>query len=167
MKTIRAKMEEYIARGVPKDEALDKAYGLFMVLEYQKRIRLDKRIESYIRSGRGYFFTLTYTNEFIERYSEERLLKFAKNWCTKYLESYIGNIDYGKENGRFHVHVVGIPKREFALTWWCGSMDFVKIYNDKHKAIRNYILKLVNHAVKGTTSKIFRSKTFNQWEGIE
>lgn len=166
MKTIRAKMNEYIARGIKSEEALEKAYSNYKSLEYQKRMRLDKRIESYVRSNEGYFFTLTFKDEFIEKYSEDQLQKFAINWARKHLSSYVGNRDYGDLKGRFHIHIVGIPKKEFVNTWWCGALNFEKIYNEKHKAIRNYILKIVNHAVKQSASKIFRSKTYNQWEGL-
>lgn len=164
--TIKERMDKYISQGLDKDEALDKSYNTYKTLEYQKRIRLDKRIENIVKSNEGYFFTLTFNNQNIDKYSEDKLHKFAVLWCRKYLLEYVGNRDYGDLNGRFHIHVVGIPKKEFANTWRYGAINFEKIYNEKHKAIRNYILKIVNHAVKKSASKIFRSKTFNLWRNV-
>lgn len=127
-------------------------------LEYQKRMRLDKRIEYILLSGNAYWFTLTFTDEYLEICSIETLTRYAKEWSRKYLSIYLGNQDYGSLNGRFHIHVLGVPKIKFVRSWIYGNMDFVKTYNQHFKKIRNYIIKFNRHANKDTACKIFRSK---------
>lgn len=141
------------------EQALNKAYDALSNLMYQKHTRLRERVDKMLTYENPVFYTLTLTDASLEKYKDHMLYRYAKEWARKYLDTYVGNIDYGSKNGRLHFHIMGnykeLPTHE---SWSYGNIHFQRIYNDNSKRIARYIIALTKHAEKGTAGKIFRSK---------
>jgi hypothetical protein len=118
--------------------------------------RLYERVYE-IQKENGYFVTLTYKG--LEP-SEHEVYNHMKTWCRKNCDLYLGNIDYGEKKERIHIHVACVPNKTLNKTWKYGAINIIKIKKGKSdgRKVSNYITKIVNHAVKKTTSRIIRSK---------
>lgn len=160
MKTLKDRIIDLRNKGYPYDTAVDLAYKNAMNIEYDRRMRLDRRIKAMIETENAIFYTLTFTDDSLKKYTDDQLYNKAKKWSQKHLRLYLGNRDEGSENGRVHYHVIGVPmdKPPSHKTWQYGALNFIRSYNTNHKKIRNYILKLRQHAEKKTSSKLFKSQ---------
>ena len=144
---------------VPHDDAIWLAYYRVQNMEYQRNARLNKRIELICYRENAVFITLTIKDSYLESLSFETLQRYAQEWARKNLHWFVGNADYGDENGRLHFHLVGNYKELLASSSWkYGAVNFQRITQKNPRRLRLYILKLRNHAIKETASKIFRSK---------
>lgn len=122
------------------------------------------------------FVTLTFTDEALKRTSEltrRRQVAYALKGCCA---DYIGNIDYGKKNGREHYHAL-VTSEFNPKQWKYGNVqvDYVKSkgiwshvrqkeglseseaiqynLNANARALAKYTAKLGNHGVKDTTRR--------------
>ena len=143
-------------------DALWEAFYSLTNLKYKRNSRIYKRVKNIIESENAIFYTLTIKDEYLNKTSIETLRRYAKKWCSKYLSSYLGNVDYGDEEkytGRAHFHIIGNYKiKPNHESWKYGNMDFQRVHTPNSKAISHYIIKLSEHAVKDKTSMIWRSK---------
>jgi len=149
-------------KNVSWDVAVWDAFDRNQNLIYQKNTRLNKRVESIITKENAVFYTLTLNEKSLNNISLEHLEREAKKWARKYLDRYLGNLDYGDEvehTGRPHFHIVGNYKiKPEHVSWPYGAINFKRVYNENFKRIKNYILKLSLHATKKTACKIFKSQ---------
>jgi len=160
MKSLTERVNCLIAKGYPKYRAIDKAYENINNSIYDSRMRLDKRIKAIIQSGNGIFYTLTINDDYNNEEDHDRIEKKAKKWAKEHFNVYLGNRDYGEKNNRIHWHIVAIGKEELPTqeSWKYGNLNWVRIYNEKHKKIRNYMIKMSRHAMKDSASHLFRSQ---------
>lgn len=121
----------------------------------QKRKRLRDRIINLLSSGKCYFITLTFNDKTLNNTISHIRRKYVTRWLKSNSFDYVGNIDFGKENGREHYHAV-IRSDIFpdSKSWLYGFIDIQEInYLDSDSRLANYILKLTNHALKETTKR--------------
>ena len=122
----------------------------------KKKQRLYNRMYNMLEHG-AYFITLTYKGE---TPNEKEAIKHMRKWSKLNCNLFISNIDYGDKNNRIHIHSVCVPKHVLHKTWKYGAINIKKIPNNKIQArkVVLYITKLVNHAIKGSSSHIYRSQ---------
>jgi len=153
MKTLDDRLQE----GQPIQKAI-----INLNKSYQRRdSRLKKRLENILQNEYTYFITFTIApkNYGLKYNTYLRKIKEALGHAS----SWVLNSDYGDKNGRLHFHAVATFELQLDYTtlnaiYKYGTIDFKTIYNMNEKAIREYILKTFNHAVKQTAGKIHYSR---------
>lgn len=129
---------------------------------YQRRdSRLKKRLEQMIEQEHTYFITFTIApqnydlkyNTYLRKIKEA--LAGASGWVV--------NSDYGNINDRLHFHCVATFNSQLDYNtlndiYKYGTINFKPIYNTNEKALREYLNKTFNHAVKQTAGKIHYSR---------
>ena len=140
-----------------------------------RRLRLKNRISRILNKGNAYFVTFTFTNDVLVNTQPHIRRKYVTELIKSISNDYVGNIDFGKKNGREHYHVVlhtdklqGLEYKYYkgvgysanyaeALDSWSSKgLYFIKhCGNDDSdsEALSRYTCKLTNHAVKETTKR--------------
>ena len=122
-----------------------------------KTFRVRRKILSMMVLGSCSFLTLTFTNDVLNSTSEETRRRYVARFLKQISDDYVGNVDYGKINGREHYHAVvrGInidmsawDKYGFSHAQIVGKSDG----STQAAKMSKYIYKLSNHATKGTTN---------------
>lgn len=153
MKTLKDRLQE----GQQVQQAINN-----LNKSYQRRdSRLKKRLEQMLDQEHTYFITFTIApknyglkyNTYLRKIKEA--LGRASGWVV--------NSDYGDKNGRLHFHAVATFVSQLDYTtlndiYKYGSINYMLIYNSNEKAIREYLNKTFNHAVKQTVGKIHYSR---------
>lgn len=172
--------KEYFLDGDATDYlAYKKEYG-FEVLKaslnlsrskYKKTQRARDRIAEYLLSGKAFFLTLTFTDEYLAKTSEETRRRMVSRALKGCCAVFVANIDYGTKNQREHYHACVIPREDGLASWkshlktytdvpdlrsWestIGFIDIKKVGSSEKDLIRipKYIAKLSAHALKKST----------------
>lgn len=129
---------------------------------YQRRdSRLKKRLENMLQKEHTYFitFTIAPTNYGLSYNTYLRKIKEALGRAS----AWVVNSDYGTINERLHFHCVAtfdlqLDYNTLNAIYKYGTIDFKTIYSMNEKAIREYLNKTFNHAVKQTAGKIHYSR---------
>jgi len=160
MKTWRERVDDLLKKGISYDNARDRALENYENSIYDMRCRIDKRIKTIIESGNGIFYTLTISENYNNPEDYDRIEKKAKKWAKDHFDVFLGNRDYGEQSNRIHWHICAIGKEELPKqdSWKYGNVNWIRFYNEKHKKIRNYLIKMSRHATKSTASHLFRSQ---------
>lgn len=122
----------------------------------QKRVRLKKRINKIICCNIPFFLTFTFTDNVLNSTTQKTRRTYVVRWLKYNCCNYVGNIDFGKKNGREHYHACVNSLNNIDYTSWkYGSLNGRKIIidNDCEKKLTRYICKLTNHAIKNTTKR--------------
>lgn len=149
MKTLKDRIGEGqdLARAIKN---LNKSY-------YRRDSRLKKRLENMLQNEYTYFITFTIApkNYGLKYSTYLRKIKEALGGAS----GWVVNSDYGKTNERLHFHCVAtfnsqLDYNTLNAIYKYGTIDFKPIYNANEKALREYLNKTFNHAVKQTVGKI-------------
>ena len=127
----------------------------------KKNSRLKKRLERILKGEFVYFITFTIAPEHYG-YEYETYLRKVKE-ALKSASSWILNSDYGSKNERLHFHAVVVYDYQLDYTtinetYKYGAVNFKRIYNKNEKALREYLIKTLNHTTKQTAGKIHYSR---------
>ena len=129
---------------------------------YQRRdSRLKKRLEKMLEQEHTYFITFTIAPKYYDLKYNTYLRKIKEALAGA--SGWVVNSDYGNINDRLHFHCVASFHSQLDYTilnniYKYGSINFKAIYNVNEKAIREYLNKTFNHAVKQTAGKIHYSR---------
>lgn len=124
----------------------------------EKTRRVRRKILSIMVSGSCSFLTLTFTDDVLNSTTEETRRRYVSRFLKSITNNYVGNIDWGKENGREHYHAV-ISGIDINMSSWdkYGFSDCRTIgrKNDDTTSskISKYLYKLSNHATKESTKR--------------
>lgn len=153
MKTLKDRLQE--------GQDIQKAINNLSQSYYRRDSRLKKRLENMLQKEHTYFITFTIApknyglkyNTYLRKIKEA--LGGASGWVV--------NSDYGSINERLHFHCVATFNTQLDYTtlnniYQYGAINFKLIYNTNEKAIREYLIKTFNHAVKQTAGKIHYSR---------
>lgn len=158
-----------IVANVQKEVGLDEYNSVMRSIERRKENK--KRVNARIRHLNEsfevlYFVTITFTDEALGMLSDRIRVRRVHEFLQMFFGDYEGNTDYGKVNGRYHVHAVcGCHKRlkykNLQKAWSYGNLDIkpFKITDDLsvyHGS--SYLLKLSNHGGKYTTGTAIRPR---------
>lgn len=145
------------------DKLYDK-WGISAILEanrlnnakFHRIKRLRDRINLIFSSSckNVYFLTFTFADDFLDSNNETKR-KYVQRFLKKYFVNYVGNIDFGKKNGRVHFHAVACADYIYPNLWQYGNLDYEKVVirDESNEKLAKYITKLVNHAIKETTKR--------------
>lgn len=136
----------------------------------RKAKRCRTKVGKCVLEGKGYFFTLTFSDDTLAKTSEKTRRRYVARFLKGICDKYVANIDYGGKNGREHYHAVGLPfwwtfdtykvgKRMYEDMPNCkdwskyGFFEIRKVGNTEAdmKKVANYTAKLSAHALKDTT----------------
>ena len=117
--------------------------------------RLRGKIEALISTGRAIFLTLTFTDDVLSSTSADTRHAYVKRFLKQESDWYVGNIDFGAQNGREHYHAVVLPKDDNVdVNSWhkYGAIKAKRVLVSDLAPLRlsKYVAKLGNHAVKET-----------------
>ena len=126
--------------------------------EFQRACRLNKKIKDIIFNGQSLFLTLTFRDDVLESTNEETRRRYVARWLKEHSNRYVANIDFGKKNDREHYHAIVLVNDNIDYTSWpYGALNGKKITNSNDATpykLKNYINKLVNHALKDTARQV-------------
>ena len=129
---------------------------------YQRRdSRLKKRLENMLQNEYTYFITFTIAPKYYDLKYNTYLRKIKEALAGA--SGWVVNSDYGKTNERLHFHCVATFNSQLDYNilnniYKYGSINYKLIYNDNEKALREYLNKTFNHAIKQTAGKIHYSR---------
>ena len=129
---------------------------------YERRnSRLKKRLEHMLQNEHTYFITFTIAPKYYDLNYNTYLRKIKE--ALDGASGWVVNSDYGKTNERLHFHCVAtfvsqLDYNTLNNIYKYGTIDFKPIYNTNEKALREYLNKTFNHAVKQTAGKIHYSR---------
>lgn len=124
----------------------------------EKTRRVRRKILKMMVLGSCSFLTLTFNDDVLKSTSEETRRRYVSRFLKTISTDYVGNIDWGKQNGREHYHAV-ISGIETDMSGWdqYGFSDCRTIGRKDDECtsskISKYIYKLSNHATKETTRR--------------
>lgn len=153
-------MQDYYSNKCPRVWSL---VAKIVDSNYHKRLRVSTRFENMFLTSEFpiYFGTLTFTDEVLENTSNFTRRVYVRRFLKNISSDYLANIDFGDLNNREHFHCLfscdNIDK--FKL-WKYGFVNVKKVVfskSNKHN-ISNYIVKLVNHCVKGSAGYLISSR---------
>lgn len=125
---------------------------------YKRNNRLKMKIKRLlVEFKEPVFITLTFTNETLEKTSEETRRRYVSRFLKSQNVKYVANVDYGSRNNREHYHGVASGRID-PTSWIYGSCNVQKVrQNSDPLALAKYVNKLVNHAKK-IENKLIYSK---------
>lgn len=163
-----------------------KEFGRLNNSNVHRVIRLSKRISKMLLNSKCLFLTLTFTDESLAKTSAKYRRLAVSRFLRQFNVPYVGNLDFGKKNGREHYHaILATDKIDYHL-WKFGSINGLKIRSDIQynadgevtdisvKKLSKYVAKLTNHAIKETTKRsvlIYSREKFDylngEWQDIK
>ena len=157
-KTLYDRLEKYNTR---------KALDTWNNSNYRSKKLLHDRVKIIIEQSNAYFITFTISpdNYGLNRLTYQRKVKEALQQTSLY----IANEDYGKTNGRYHIHALVLFPLQYDYTsknhylqqiWRYGGIDFESIHTANDEAITNYINKFTSHAIKDSSARLIYSRGF-------
>lgn len=163
-KTFNEKLRFYYDYYLPSDLSYDEIIACEKIYNsFRKRQgRLRKRIENMITNNNCLFLTLTFTDDVLNSTSFETRKKYVLRFLNNLNCAFVGNVDYGSENGREHYHCVVAIDNVSCNDWHYGAINFKRIINKNSLALAKYVAKLTNHALKESTNnaRIIYSRKF-------
>lgn len=132
--------------------------------KYLKSTRLKKYVE-FILKKPCIFLTLTFTEDSLLLNSKYRK-ECVKEYLYSQSEYFILNKDFGSLNGREHYHCIIQADSVDYSKYTLGAINGLRCYTKKSSAyaLRRYISKLTNHAIKQGTrcSRVYISKNLKK-----
>lgn len=149
-----------------------KALNQLRISEKRRKRNCKERILRMLTCGEPvYFFTLTFDNRTLALTSERTRRVYVQRFLRKWFGDYVGNVDYGDQNGREHYHAV-VTKCKKCVIAFNPDLGFMELncgavtpwpygfYNVEPCApyssgsLAEYVLKLTAHAVKRSTNPL-------------
>jgi len=116
--------------------------------------RLRSKISKMIENGDCVFVTMTINDEHKNSISEDTFKTYVKRYLKSQSDTYIANIDYGKENDRIHYHAIIQATKIDMSEYKLGYIFCEKVYHGSNPIkLAKYINKLTNHAIKSTNKR--------------
>lgn len=152
-------VNDYLCCVTDNEQELFKALHQVDQAYIKRVVRLKDRIRQIVECPNAYFVTLTFNDDTLATTSPQTRHAYVKRFLNAYASNYVGNIDYGKQNGREHYHaVLNADEIENFFRWdIIKQYGYVKIQpierkeNDSVISLAKYVSKLTNHAIKETT----------------
>ena len=157
-KTLLERLDKYDIR---------KAFDTWYSSNYRCKKRIHDRVKTIVYQPNAYFITFTIADKYygFNRLTYQRKVKEALSQTSLY----IANEDYGKENGRYHIHALVLFPFHYDYTskehyvqdvWKYGNIDFEPIHTPNEEAITNYINKFTSHAIKDSSVRLIYSRGY-------
>lgn len=153
MKTLQDRLQE--------GQEIQQAINNLSQSYYRRDSRLKKRLENMLKNEYTYFITFTIAPKYYDLKYNTYLRKIKEALAGA--SAWVVNSDYGNINERLHFHCVAafnsrLDYNTLNNIYQYGSVNFKKVYKNNEKALREYLIKTFNHAVKQTAGKIHYSR---------
>ena len=163
-KTFNENLRYYLKLDISSELTIDEFFCCQQIYKSfrNRQGRLKNRIENMIVNNNCLFLTLTFTDDVLSSTSFDTRKKYVLRFLNNLNCAYVGNVDYGSENGREHYHCVVACDNVSCNDWYYGAINFKRIINKNSLALAKYVAKLTNHALKESTnnSRIIYSRKF-------
>jgi hypothetical protein len=134
--------------------------------KFKRKKRARQKFDRIILTSNAIFLTLTFTDEVIEKTSEETRRRYVSRFLKRSSLVYVANIDYGNDgkakeyiadNGekrvstaREHYHALVYAEKVDKKQWKYGDLDFRRVHTSTKDSTKvcAYLAKLSNHAFK-------------------
>lgn len=122
--------------------------------KYRQRKNIENRFEHPLYFGMAIFLTLTFTDEVLQKTSQDTRRQYVRKFLKENCDIYVANIDFGDKNGREHYHALVRAKNgSIDLKQWqekCGLINAERVKKtDKDRTkVSRYLAKLSQHALK-------------------
>lgn len=140
--------------------ALEQAIEMHQHCYYKRLVRLKKRIASLLEYKHPYFITLTLneTSTGLKMGTYKR--KITQTFDDVQAIDFVYNIDYGKSTERLHFHAIvsfnnPLDYKQLYHIWKYGAINIKPIIIKNAEALKKYIAKQTNHAIKRNAGTIF------------
>ena len=129
----------------------------------RKRSRVAKRFENMFNKAVNpiYFGTLTFTDKVLDSTSQKTRRVYIRRFLKAISKEYLANIDFGDLNSREHYHCIfSTSNKELFKKWKYGFVNVksVRYSNSDIKRCSKYLVKLINHCVKGSAGYLISSR---------
>jgi hypothetical protein len=122
---------------------------------YGRYKRVHDKTSSIVLGGECLFLTLTFRDDVFASTSALTRRKYVRRYLKEQCDTYVANIDFGKDKGREHYHALVYSSHIDYKPWFdkCGAIDWehVRSNDGDSKAVSKYITKLSRHALKEST----------------
>lgn len=124
----------------------------------ERRRTAFNRFNSLIKDGWCWFITLTFSDDVLASTSHDTRRRYVARYLKSLSGRYVGNVDYGKKNGREHYHALieiqGVEHPDFSAWTKYGFFKALPVGNSESdtKAVTKYVTKLTSHALKKSTT---------------
>mgnify|MGYP003299460795 CR=1 FL=1 len=129
---------------------MEKMSEQFNINEYKRLRRCKARVEQLVNMGECLFLTFTFNNDYYKDTNQDTRRRYAYRTLKKLNCPFIANQDFGKLNGRHHIHALVNTDKVAPTIWKYGNIDFERVSKDPQK-VGEYIGKLTEHTLKETT----------------
>lgn len=155
-KTLSQRLHDYVIKH--PEFNIDTVYDQVLT-NHKKAIwklqhRISDRINHMIENKTNvYFLTLTFSDKNLPLNDAQKIKSgntIHDFMIKNNVSMYVANVDYGKENGRFHWHAVAMSKNPFSHEFWTmGAVNFKKVPKTSIPLkLTRYLIKLKRHATK-------------------
>lgn len=129
----------------------------------RKRSRVAKRFENMFNNAIHpiYFGTLTFTDKVLDSTSQKTRRVYVRRFLKAISKEYLANIDFGDLNAREHYHCIfSTSNKELFKKWKYGfvNVKLVRYSKSDIKRCSKYLVKLINHCVKGSAGYLISSR---------
>lgn len=130
---------------------------------YRKRSRVACRFEKMFNKAVSpiYFGTLTFTDSVLENTSCKTRRVYVSRFLKNISQNYLANIDFGDLNNREHYHCIFECSNIDLFKKWNYGFVNVKVVRYSKLDIKRcskYLVKLINHCVKGSAGFLISSR---------
>lgn len=137
--------------------------GKIVQSNYKKRQRVANRFEKMFDNCNApiYFGTLTFTNETLDNTAQKTRRIYVSRFLKNISQDYLANIDFGDLTNREHYHTIfSCSDIELFKQWKYGFVNVKRVvFSNKNKHnLSNYVVKLINHCVKGSAGFLISSR---------
>lgn len=135
----------------------------FNLNEYKRKARCYARVDQLLNAGKCIFITFTFSNDYYKSTSQETRRKYVYRCLKEMNVPFIANQDFGKLNGRHHIHALILADNINLKLWKYGNLDAERVWQNNEK-VGEYISKLTEHTLKETTknNRIMYSRNY-EW----
>lgn len=102
------------------------------------------------------FVTFTFDDYCLSSTSFDTRRRYVRRFLSTYSDTglYVGNVDYGEQEGREHYHALINCRSLSCDNWTHGIINFERVrVSSDIKVLSQYVAKLTNHAIKETTKR--------------
>lgn len=125
----------------------------------RKAQKVRKKITELVLGGNAVFLTLTFTDEVLQKTSQETRRRYVARFLKEVSGDYVANIDFSPDINREHYHAVVI-KRVDLKSWSYGFAyaEKVRCHVSDLARVSKYITKLTAHALKVDATRLIYSR---------
>ncbi len=154
-------MRKTLIDRLDEGQDLEKAAKNLLQSAKKWRARVKRKTEQILEYEDKYFVTFTFNDKGLETTQQMHLKKIRKALAEASL--WILNEDFGTQTGRLHYHALvsydqQLNYNDLISLWPYGSVNIIPIHTPNAKSLRLYLMKLSQHATKGSAKKIWFSR---------